>query len=288
MRRTILLTMLLACGTAVFAESIPLRHEDGTFLVPVLVNDTITLDFIIDTGAGDVSIPADVFSTLVRTGTVEQSDFVDTRLYRLADGSEQRFQRFRIRSLRVGSLELRDVIASVAPETGILLLGQSFLSRLRSWSIDNDRHLLIFNESPGADVAPSTAAPPESTTRSETTPETSTWMPLGTDADGENEFSVAVSSIKVNGAIRRAWVKRVSAPKAGDAAVEPGEWVSYSLSRYAFNCQRELWRIEALIQYYEDGTAWSAPARIFPNPWGPVPPDSVLNDELRFVCAHRR
>jgi hypothetical protein len=29
---------------------------------------------------------------------------------------------------------------------GSLLLGQSFLSRLRTWSIDNERHLLLVNE----------------------------------------------------------------------------------------------------------------------------------------------
>jgi hypothetical protein len=35
-------------------------------MVPVVINDKITLDFTIDIGAADVSIPADVFSTLRR------------------------------------------------------------------------------------------------------------------------------------------------------------------------------------------------------------------------------
>ncbi len=62
--------------------------------------------------------------------------------------SKQSSQRFRIRSLRIGSLELRDVVASVAPIAGSLLLGQSFLSRIKSWSIDNERHLLVLNQPP--------------------------------------------------------------------------------------------------------------------------------------------
>ncbi|MGO8974341.1 MAG: retroviral-like aspartic protease family protein, partial [Steroidobacteraceae bacterium] len=104
--------------------SIPLKKEGGTFVVPVLINDKITLGFTLDSGAADVSIPADVFSTLVRTGTVAESDFIDTQAYVLADGSSQRSQRFRIRSLRVGNLEVRNVIGSVAPSAGSLLLGQ--------------------------------------------------------------------------------------------------------------------------------------------------------------------
>jgi len=100
-----------------------------------------------DSGASDVSIPADVFSTLIRTGTVSSRDFLEKRVYELADGSKQQSQRFRIRSLRVGSLVLRDVVASVAPPAASLLLGQSFLSRLRSWSIDNQRQVWLINES---------------------------------------------------------------------------------------------------------------------------------------------
>jgi hypothetical protein len=69
---TILLTLLLACGAA-RADSIALIPEHGTFVVPVLINDKISLNFTIDSGASDVSIPADVFSTLTRASTVSKS-----------------------------------------------------------------------------------------------------------------------------------------------------------------------------------------------------------------------
>jgi clan AA aspartic protease (TIGR02281 family) len=141
----------MACSSAANGESVALQQEGGTFVVPVLVNARITLNFTVDSGAADVSVPADVFSTLIRTGTVTKSDFIDVQVYQLADGSERRAQRFRIRSLRVGSLELRDVIASVAPPSGTLLLGQSFLARLKSWSIDNQRHVLEISQQPTHD-----------------------------------------------------------------------------------------------------------------------------------------
>jgi hypothetical protein len=44
---------------------------------------------------------------------------------------------------RVGARVLENVVGSVAPVQGGLLLGQSFLSRFKSWSIDNQRQVLI-------------------------------------------------------------------------------------------------------------------------------------------------
>jgi clan AA aspartic protease (TIGR02281 family) len=159
MTRLILLALLLA-GRTVQAESVALTRENGTFVVPVLINDKITLKFTVDSGAADVSIPADVFSTLIRAETIEATDMLDSRTYVLADGSTQRARRFRIRTLRVGSLELRDVVASVAPIAGTLLLGQSFLGRLSSWSFENQQHLLVMNVAPSYAGGPSVMTQP--------------------------------------------------------------------------------------------------------------------------------
>jgi clan AA aspartic protease (TIGR02281 family) len=120
-----------------------LAKKGGTFVVPVTVNNTLQLAFIVDSGASDVSIPADVVLTLMRAGTITNTDFLGRRTYRLADGSVIPSTIVRIRSLRVGDQVLENVIGSVAPVAGTLLLGQSFLSRFRSWSIDNRRMVLV-------------------------------------------------------------------------------------------------------------------------------------------------
>lgn len=122
---------------------VPLEKQGGIFVVPVEINSAITLKFIIDSGAADVSIPADVALTLMRTGTLVPTDFKGSQTYILADGSTIPSQIFRIRSLKIGNKELRNVNASVAPVQGPLLLGQSFLSRFKSWLIDNERQVLV-------------------------------------------------------------------------------------------------------------------------------------------------
>ena len=112
-------------------------------VVPVLINNAITLDFVIDSGASDVSIPADVVLTLMRTGSIQPTDFLGQQVYTLADGSQVPSQTFRIRLLKVGDRQIQNVTGSIAPVRGSLLLGQSFLTRFKSWSVDNQRRVLL-------------------------------------------------------------------------------------------------------------------------------------------------
>lgn len=116
-------------------RSIVMQTEGGTYAVPVQINGTITLNFLLDSGASDVSIPFDVFSTLIRSGTINKSDLLDLATYRLADGSTSKNIRFPIRSLKVGDILVKNIVGSVGPEKGSLLLGESFLRKFKSWSI---------------------------------------------------------------------------------------------------------------------------------------------------------
>jgi predicted aspartyl protease len=127
----------------VSSTAIPLQREGGVFFVPVAINGTIILSFLVDSGATVVTIPAAVVLTLMRTGTITANDFLQKRTYTLADGSPVPSQTFRIRTLMVGDKIVTNVIGSVAPVQGPPLLGQSFLSRFKSWRIDNGRRALI-------------------------------------------------------------------------------------------------------------------------------------------------
>jgi len=125
------------------ARSVPMQKVGGTYAVPVLINNAIALDFVVDSGAADVSIPADVVLTLMRTGTIKKTDFLGTKTYTLADGSTVPSSTFRIKSLKVGDRVVENVTGSLADVRGSLLLGQSFLGRFKSWSIDNAKHVLM-------------------------------------------------------------------------------------------------------------------------------------------------
>ena len=171
------IVFLLLVSHPAGSESIQLERHGGTYMVPVRINKAITLPFILDSGSADVAIPADVFSTLLRTGTVMTSDFIGTGVYRLADGSETPSERFILHELGVGHYIVTSVIANVVPVKGDPLLGQSFLSKLPKWAIDNVRHVLILGgESRSAEGQEATQTAP---TPLNTIPATRDWPPVG-------------------------------------------------------------------------------------------------------------
>ena len=161
----VLLAGILCLGRANAQSAggeIPLQRDGGVFLTKVTINNAITLDFILDSGAADVAIPVDVFLTLTRTGTIIASDIHEERSYANADGVITRQRTFTIRSLKLGSITIHNVQASVGAAASPLLLGQSFLQRFGGWSIDNSRQVLVLKQ--GGEAVPPIAQAPTSTT----------------------------------------------------------------------------------------------------------------------------
>ena len=85
------------------------------------------------------------YSLLLRTGTLQSSDFISYRPYILADGRELPSAQFRIRELRVGHYTARNVIAGLGQLGSDPLLGQSFLSKFGSATIDYKRNVLVLS-----------------------------------------------------------------------------------------------------------------------------------------------
>jgi clan AA aspartic protease (TIGR02281 family) len=273
----VLLAMLLFCGAA-YSESIPLVHEHGTLQVPVVINGQSLFNFTIDSGATDVSIPANIFFALTRAGTVSPQDFLDKRAYKLADGSTEFSQRFRIRSLRVGSLELRDVIASVVPSKGSLLLGQSFLSRLSSWSIDNERQVLVLAEiaSPRSALIVPRAGKNGG----------NGWERLSDLHDPKGVLFLNTASFQTNGNLRWFSEKHVFPPHT---AKWLGKWVSYSVDHWEFDCTDKRAKLDARSDIYEDGTLWVADAPLLSSTaWHSVEGDAWKEGEMKLLCERVR
>jgi gag-polyprotein putative aspartyl protease len=269
-----LLAMMLSCGAA-YSESVPLIQAHGTLQVPVVINGKNSLNFTIDSGATDVSIPANVFSTLTRDGTVSRQDFLDKRLYKLADGSGEIAQRFRIRSLRVGKLEVRDVIASIGDSGGLPLLGQSFLSRLKSWSIDNERQALLITES-------ATSPSPLIAQRAKDGHAASDWVRVTALKETVGELFVNTTSFQGNGNLRSLWEKHVFPPHTEKWQ---GKWVNNAVDHWEFDCGEERAKLDARTDYYEDGTRWVADLKLISSTaWHRVEPDTIKDGEMKALC----
>ncbi len=115
------------------------------------------------------------------------------------------------------------------------------------------------------------------------TAQASEWVPVA--KNGQLEMFVDVSSIRVAGEIRLAWLKMVLQPHSerGDGA-NANKWVAYKQSHEAINCLNETHHGEALTEYYSDGSN-SSVSMIPDVAWEPVAPDTVIEAVMHFVCA---
>jgi len=139
------------------AETIQLKkHAGGGYLIPGRINDAVTVTFVLDTGASDVSIPENVARELEQAGKLDRGDFLGTRTYVLADGSRVPSRRVLLREVTVGGQTVSNVTASISRSGSPPLLGQSFLSKFASWTLDNERAALVL-KTKGDDAAVSTA-----------------------------------------------------------------------------------------------------------------------------------
>ena len=159
MRILLLSVLLLLSMASASSEQIPLEREHGIYMVPVRINQAVNIPFILDSGAAEVAIPEDVFMTLMRSHSVRDSDFVGEGVFITADGTKHKSQQFMLREVQVGTHLIRDVVANVVPIEGDPLLGQSFLSRLPSWSIDNNSHVLSLATGEAIQTAPESLLP---------------------------------------------------------------------------------------------------------------------------------
>ena len=151
------LAFALAAGLCTTGLSTPAWADDrpeqvvavephaGAFVVPVVLNDVLTAKFIVDSGAADVSITEDMVSALMKSGTMTGADLLGSKTYMLADGTMHQGKIYRMASLRIGGMVMEDVTVRIAAANSSLLLGQSFLRRLKSWSMDNARQVMIIN-----------------------------------------------------------------------------------------------------------------------------------------------
>jgi len=115
----------------------------GVFEVATKLNNSLSISFILDSGASEVSITPDVATTLIRTGTISKNDWLEGKIYQFADGRTAKSDRFNLKSLQIGGYVLNNVSVSISNSIEApLLLGQNVLSRLGKISIDYEKNVL--------------------------------------------------------------------------------------------------------------------------------------------------
>jgi clan AA aspartic protease (TIGR02281 family) len=125
--------------------NIKLTKKEGIYKIPVKVNGAFTLDFVFDSGASDVLISNDVFSTLMKMDKISKNDILGYESYQIADGSTVKQISIILRKLQIGEIVVNNIKASVGTSTAPLLLGQSFMQKFKQFTINNQNGILIID-----------------------------------------------------------------------------------------------------------------------------------------------
>ncbi len=124
---------------------VPVKKEGGVYTLPVELNGVLKINFIFDSGASDVSISPDVALTLLKAGTIKETDWLQGAYYKFADGSTAKSKRFKLKSLKIGNKIITNISCSISNSLDApMLLGQSVLSKFGKFTFDNKKQVLIF------------------------------------------------------------------------------------------------------------------------------------------------
>jgi len=112
------------------------RHDDGHFYAGAEVNGS-TIEFMVDTGASVVSLSR---ADAERAGITVDPDLFEV----VAEGASGPVMGIAVvlREVSLGDHRVTDVPALVLADSGQSLLGQNFLSKFQSVSIENDQMML--------------------------------------------------------------------------------------------------------------------------------------------------
>ncbi|MEM9544480.1 MAG: retropepsin-like aspartic protease [Bacteroidota bacterium] len=126
------------------SSTIALRRMDsGTFGVDVTLNEIVTEEFILDSGASFLSINSTVFENLRNEGTIRDFDYLDVVYATIADGSIVENFLFNISKVTIGQYEFNNIKCIVSPnQNAPLLLGQNLLRAFGTISIDYEKNKL--------------------------------------------------------------------------------------------------------------------------------------------------
>src|SRR5436190_478360 len=87
MKLALFVVFVLELPVPTWAAEIPLGSTGGIYTVPGLINGSVSLEFLVDPGAGTVVIPASALRQLIQNGTVTENDVIGVGAAQLPDSS---------------------------------------------------------------------------------------------------------------------------------------------------------------------------------------------------------
>ncbi len=148
MRNLIFLLLFSSVGLAQTA-TVPLsEHGGGTLGLGVLLNGMYT-ECTLDPGVFDFLLSNDDLEKMIDNGFISERDITYDSTSQEEGGYWGYDRKVTLKSLTIGDVVIRDVVAYIAEELGpVSVIGQSVLRRYKSYSIDNTNFTITIEKMP--------------------------------------------------------------------------------------------------------------------------------------------
>jgi uncharacterized protein (TIGR02145 family) len=141
--KNLILLLLFSISKIAFSQTvIQMKKVGGVSIIPCKVNG-LSLSFIFDTGASDVTISLTEAQFMFKNGYLTKEDIIGTSKYTDANGDISEGVNINLREIEIQGLKLYNIKAAIVNNLDApLLLGQSAISKLGKIELDLQNNIL--------------------------------------------------------------------------------------------------------------------------------------------------
>lgn len=130
--------------------SVPIQESDsGLVEIPLLINDVLKIYVGLEKTSSEVMMSRDIVKTLIQTKTVGYQNWIEGNYYEFIDPNKpyKGPHSFRINSIKIGTLELKDVKAIVSEKLSrTMVINIELLEKLGKINIDINNNVLTITK----------------------------------------------------------------------------------------------------------------------------------------------
>lgn len=123
-------------------DTISVLNLNGMTYVKMKIGSTVQV-WLFDTGASDLLINNEMEAELKKQNIINDSNYLGTGEYEMANGIVETCRRYRINNVQFGNFTVNNVLISVTDKGKRIIVGKSLLNKFKRWTLNNAENKLI-------------------------------------------------------------------------------------------------------------------------------------------------
>lgn len=141
------LLMIIHTSAYTYDVAVPIdKSQSGSLYVEAVINSNIRSQFLVDTGAGMITLNRDLFEQISQSGNVKKTGKIEARL---ANGKYEKMNLYKIQSFSIGEdCNLGEMEVAVMKHKGRNILGLNALTIAAPFSVHTRPLKLVLSGCP--------------------------------------------------------------------------------------------------------------------------------------------